>query len=105
MAIDEDRKAITSMDSESLYSHDKLSLDTYIPDAPKVITIPMPIKFYDKTTKEKVETFAFEIQCNRLGVTKVMECMQSYHKVDKTCTFIPYGMKHKDTGQYCKWVD
>ena len=98
-------QAITEVDGKSLYSHDKLSLDLEIPEAPQIIAIPTPVKFYDKMTKEKAETFAFEIRCNRLEVSKVAECLQYYHELDQTCTFIPYGMKREDASQYNKWID
>ncbi len=102
---EQDKKAITEVDGESLYSHDDLSFDVEIPDTPQIIAIPTPVKFYDKKTKEKVETFAFEIICNRSEVSKVAECLQYYQELDKTCTFISYGMKREDPGKYNKWID
>ena len=51
-----------------------------------------------------MEIYAFELQCNQSEVAKVAESLCLFHKVDQTCTIIPYGMKQEDPQQYNQWI-
>ena len=78
-------------ENDGLFSD--LSLGSDAPPTPQIVAVPSKIKFHYRQQKETVELYAFEIQCNRLEVKKVTECLEHFHKVDNTCTFIPYGLK------------
>ena len=104
METKDEKDTITSVNGDKLYSDGKLLWDKEIPYAPRVIGVPTSISFYDKKAKARVETYAFEIQCNRLEMTKVAETLNSQYKVYKTCIIIPYGMKHEDQDQYFQWI-